>query len=383
MSSGSAGLHLLAGKAFCEGSGAVQDLITQLADEPQNFDLFQAMSILERSEPDRAPLGTSVGLDEALRLSADVTLTFMPSDVSAVRVSKREGPPLTLLTSALSLAGSHGPLPVPLTERLLERRRERDMAGLEFLDIFNQRLLAFLYRGRKKHRLGLSAKSSDGSPVARSLDYLSGLGRTAGARAPGGEQAWLRHAGLQGPAPRSMATLLALLSDRLKITFGGRQFVGAWHSVAPSERAVLGRSEGLNGKRTLGGRLLGLETTLGGRGWDQSAAIQLHATSLMLTDYLSLLPGGANHILLGWLASRHLQSDVEIRLCLTLQGLVSGSTSSLQAKLRAFGLGGSRIRLGLTSWLHGAKPALGGEVTVYASACFRVRIDHPVGNGVA
>ena len=59
----------------------MRDLITQLAEAPQSFDLFQAMSILERSEPDLAPVGTSLGLDEALRLSADVTLSFMPSDV--------------------------------------------------------------------------------------------------------------------------------------------------------------------------------------------------------------------------------------------------------------------------------------------------------------
>ena len=87
----------------------MRDLITQLAEAPQSFDLFQAISLLERSEPDRAAVGTSLGLDEALRFSADVTLSFMPSDVSAVLLSKREGPPLTLSTSALSLAGAHGP----------------------------------------------------------------------------------------------------------------------------------------------------------------------------------------------------------------------------------------------------------------------------------
>jgi type VI secretion system protein ImpH len=362
----------------------MRDLITQLAEAPQSFDLFQAMSILERSEPDLAPVGTSLGLDEALRLSADVTLSFMPSDVSAVLRSKREGPPMTLMTSALSLAGAHGPLPVPVTELLLDRRRERDMAGLEFLDIFNQRLLAFLYRGRKKHQLGLSSKGIEDAPVARCLDDLSGLGRAAGARAPGGEQAWLRHAGLQGPAPRSMSTLLALLSDRLKIDFGGRQFVGAWHPVAPSERAVLGRRRGLNGKRTPGGRRLGVDTTLGRRGWDQAAAIELHAFALPLADYLSLLPGGANHALLGWLATRHLQSDVEIRLCLTLQGPGPGTARAPQVQARTFGLGGSGgPRLGLTSWLHGSSSAPGSVGAVYASARFRVRMDHPVENGTA
>jgi type VI secretion system protein ImpH len=252
------------------------------------------------------------------------------------------------------------------------------MAGLEFLDIFNQRLLAFLYRGRKKHQLGLSSKGVDDSPLARSLDDLSGLGRAAGARAPGGQQAWLRHAGLQGPAPRSMSTLLALLSDRLKIIFEGRQFVGAWHPVAPSERAVLGRPTGLAGKPAPGGRRLGVDTTLGRRGWDQAAAIELRALALPLAEYLSLLPCGANHALLGWLASRHLQSDIEIRLCLTLQGLGPGPVPAPKAQAHAHRIGGSDgPRLGLTSWLHGPSRALGAAGAVYASARFRVRLDYP------
>ena len=48
------------------------DLIEQLRRAPQTFNLFQALSILERSEPARAALGTSVGLDESVRLAAVV-----------------------------------------------------------------------------------------------------------------------------------------------------------------------------------------------------------------------------------------------------------------------------------------------------------------------
>lgn len=352
------------------------DLITQLAESAPNYDLFQAMSLLERSEPERAAIGTSVGLDEAVRLSADVTLSFMPSDVSAVRHSKREGPPLTLFTSVLSLAGAHGPLPVPWTERLLDRRREKDPSGLEFLDIFNQRMLAFLFRNRKKHQWGLNTKGVADAPVTRSLDNLSGLGRAAGARAPGGEQAWLRHAGLQGPAPRSMTTLLALLNDRLKIRLTGRQFVGAWYPLSETDRAVLGRRHGLKGQRLAGGRRLGEETTLGRRAWDQSAGIELEAPALPIAQYLSLLPGGPAHVLLAWLACNHLQSEVEIRLCMAMQ-MPTGDHLAAQAALKAvMGLGSVQgPRLGLTSWLHGGHRPQGYREVAFAPARFKVRMD--------
>ena len=54
----------------------MRDLIAQLRAAPHGFDLFQAISLLERSEPSREPLGTSIGLDEAVRLSAEVSLAL-------------------------------------------------------------------------------------------------------------------------------------------------------------------------------------------------------------------------------------------------------------------------------------------------------------------
>ena len=74
----------------------MSDLMSLLRDDPHAFDLFQAISILERSEPARAPVGTSVGMDEALRLKAQVEMSFAPSDISDLHDSKQPGPPLTL-----------------------------------------------------------------------------------------------------------------------------------------------------------------------------------------------------------------------------------------------------------------------------------------------
>lgn len=197
----------------------MSDLMSLLRDDPHAFDLFQAISILERSEPARAPVGTSVGMDEALRLKAQVEMSFAPSDISDLDDSKQPGPPLTLKSPVLTLAGSQGPLPTPFTELLMDRRRARDNSGLDFLDIFNQRLLGFLYRSRRKHHMALSTGSINEAPIVRSLDALASLGRAEGVRGPDGEQAWLRHAGLQGAAPRSMVSLLAVVRDRMGVHF--------------------------------------------------------------------------------------------------------------------------------------------------------------------
>lgn len=287
------------------------DLIAQLRRAPHNFNLFQAISLIERSVPARARVGTSLGMDEAVRLAGHVDMAFAPSDIASLGESARPGPALTLRTAALTLAGGQGPIAAPFTELLIEQRRQRDHAGLDFLDIFNQRLLGFWHRARCKHHLALQpGGTSPVPPLLRTLDALSGLGRGEGAHGPAGELAWLRHASLQSAAPRSMASLLALLRDRTGITFSGQQFVGGWHAVAPSERA---RLQG-NRSRTGGRRAAAMGVSLGARAWDQAAGMALSAPPLGPAQFAALLPDGAQFALVGWLVARHQQADFNVTL---------------------------------------------------------------------
>jgi type VI secretion system protein ImpH len=299
------------------------DVFPELLRDPQLFNLFQAIRLLERAAPEKAPVGTSVGIDEAVRLAGDSTLAFAPSAIASLRASIQDGPPWTLRTAAMTLAGAQGPLPTPLTELLLEQRSARAPAGLDFLDIFNGRLLGLWQRARSKHHVALHPEATP--PQLRTLDALSGLGRAEGAHGPAGELGWLRHAGLQGAAPRSMASLLALLRDRLGVPFEGTQFVGGWHALAPSERACL-RSQGK-------GR------TLGARFWDQAAGMALSAPPLTMAAFTELLPGGARFALMGWLVARHLQAEFTVTLTLTL------------AEAPATRLDGELPRLGRSAWL--------------------------------
>jgi type VI secretion system protein ImpH len=314
------------------------NLIEYLRKEPQGFDLFQAVTLLERAyaAEHRRAVGTSVGMDETVRLGSQVDLSFAASDITSVEEEtfrhgrgdnrKRPGPPLTLRTSALSLAGASGPLPIAFTEMLLERRRLGDRAGLDFLDIFNQRLLSFLYRGRRKHHVALQGhhRLADAA-LLRCLDSVSGLGRAEGAQGPNGEKGWLRHAGLQNGAPRSMASMVAVLRDRLGIKFACIQFVGAWHPLAEYERARLAGPG--SRKRTL----LGKGAALGHRVWDQEDGIELSTPPLSYERFAALMPEHFErwplaphyrerlhkkpiHSMVNWLVARHLQRDTQVIL---------------------------------------------------------------------
>lgn len=337
------------------------DLIDELLREPQRFDLFQAISLLERAAPDRAPVGTGVGIDEAVRLGAHVDMAFAPSDIASLRENKEPGPQWVLRTPALSLAGANGPLAAPFTELLLERRAQRDLAGLDFLDIFNGRLLGFRHRARAKMHLALQPAGAN--PLLTVMDQLSGLGRGAGARGPAGEAAWLRDAGLQNAAPRSLASLLALLRDRLGVHFTGEQFVGGWHALALNERAKLAGSP----TRRSGRRAASPGVSLGGRAWDQAAGIALRVPALNRAQFAALLPGGERFGLLGWLVARHLQADFTVTLTLTLnEAPVSrlGATSPMAP------------RLGRSAWLSSSS----GAASIYRPARFALAastLTHP------
>lgn len=329
------------------------DLLSQLRREPHTFNLFQAISLLERAAPDRKAVGTGVGSDEAVRLAAHVDLAFAPSDIASLRPSTQPGPAWTLRTPAMSLAGGQGPLAIPFTELLLEQRSARNPAGLDFLDIFNGRLIALWHRARALRHVALHPVGASPAPLLRTIDTLSGLGIARGAQGPAGEQGWLRHAALQNAAPRSMASLLALLRDRLGVQFSGEQFIGGWQTLAPRERARLGRTRGMGAGRSL---------SLGARAWDQAAGMALTAPPLTLKQFTELQPGAARFRLLGWLVAQYLQTDYTVTLTLTL---AEPPGTRLPGRQSSAG-DAQRPRLGRNAWLCGREL----DATRYRAARF-------------
>ena len=317
-------------------------LIQRLIERPQAFDLFQAISLLERSAPHAGSVLNGAGRRESVRLRAHIALGFPSADLVEVKESDpgvRE--PVTVTTPVMALAGATGPLPLVFAEQLLERKAARDHAMADFLDIFHHRFLAFLYGSRKKHRVGLNWRSPNASVLASVLDAVSALN----IKRNGGEGAWLRHAGLLGGAPRSMSGLLQFLRDRLGLEVRGSQLHGGWRTL---EAAAVPRL----GAPGLGGPRLGRNAVLGKRVWDQGAGIHLTFANLPWPRLEALLPGGADHQLAGRLVRRYVQQDVDVQM----------SVQPAPGQVKPSILGGPRpLRLGWTSWLrtgHGADRGL-------------------------
>jgi type VI secretion system protein ImpH len=332
---------------------AIGFIVEKLIAEPHGYNLFQAITLLEAAAKERAPVGVGGSKHLSVRLRSVVSLAFQPSDVSKVSVGRPGGEAYTLHTAVMSLAGANGPLPLPFTELVLERTAGRDHATAEFLDIFNNRFLSFLYLSRKKHNMGLNGQTPQSSPLAACLDALSALGLKAGMRAPTGEAGWLEHAGLMGGAPRSMAGLITLLSDRFGVKATGHQFCGGWRKLEPRDVLTLNTRGAERTPR------LGQTAVLGRRVWDQSAGIRLELKDLSLRRLTRLLKGGSEHALLHWMVRRYLPQDMDVEIVLELK----------PDELKPTILGQQQgLRLGLTSWLM----TVGNTKEKAAKSCFKL-----------
>ncbi len=347
---------------------ADRSLIALLAREPYRFELRQAVRLLELlacrtaphqtgMPPDILPLGA--GSDprrEAVRLRGSLRSSFPSGEIEAPdRFTGEDRDPATaegrpdrptLTVSFFSLGGGFGPLPPPLTARLVERSRRRDHAARDFLDLFNHRLIALLLRQQRLFHPALQPSPSQ-PPAAQALPArlppLALLGLATRPPGPGGTIAEDRTAFLLGAAgllnqrPVSGHALEQLLQARLGLKVRLEGLCGGWLDLACEQRLRLGHSS-----------RLGQAAVLGGRVWDQAAGIRIEIGPMSLERLRTLLPGGAGHGDLAALVHFALGDAFDVALSLTLLA---------QDVPRGLPLGRARPLLGWTSWLGQLAPS--------------------------
>lgn len=344
-------------------------LIERLYEEPWRFDVYQAVRILE--EVHRAegfavePVGEGEdAAREAVRFVHDVSLAFPASALKAVDPPRRKGDPARLVQTFIGLAGALGPLPRPVTERIIEGLKRGDRGFAAFLDIVNHRLASLMVRVKRKHRVALDPVAPRDSHFAGYLFALMGLGMAPlRDRMALEDQALLRHAGLIVARPRSAVGLERLVADHFAVHARVLPFDGAWHAIPPGQATRLsarpGAGTGLN-------NALGRDAVLGPRYWDQQTGVVLRLGPLAFDRYLDFLPGTRDGLAAGDgfgalkpLVAFYAGLDLGVRLT-----LVCAREERPPARLTARAdARGDRpgMRLGWTSWLgrpprHGPHP---------------------------
>lgn len=256
-----------------------------LRDEPTAVEFFQAVRLLERLRPDRAPVGGFGDPSaEVVRFTVPPTLAFPPSELRSLDMDA-DGPARMAVTF-LGLTGPLGVLPHVYTLQVGDRARQRDTALRDFLDIFHHRLISLFYRAWEKYRFTVARERSGGEALAVHVADLIGMG-TPGLqdRLALSDESLLFYAGLLAPHRRSAVALEQLLADYFDVPVAVEQFVGGWYTLDGGDQCALGDDGSASTQ-------LGLGAVVGDEIWDPQARVRVRLGPLTRAQYDDFLPGG-------------------------------------------------------------------------------------------
>jgi type VI secretion system protein ImpH len=256
-----------------------------LASAPYRHDFYQTMRRLECLFADKPRWGQALRpVDEPVRLGQDPDLSFAPGPLSGFHATPGGGPP-RLQVSVFGLLGPNGPMPLHITEYARERLRHAgDPTLSRFLDLFNHRFIALLYRAWAQAQPHVSRDRPADDRFAGFVAAFIGIApATLRNRDRVPDTAKLFHAGKLVRQARSVEGLASIVRQFFGVAVRVEEYVGHWLLLGTGERTHLGRP----------GASLGTGAVVGARVWDRQHKFRLHLGPLTLTDYESFLPGGA------------------------------------------------------------------------------------------
>lgn len=262
------------------------DLVERAMREvPFEFRFFQAVRLLERILPDRAPVGRFVSPSrEVVRFAVHPSLAFPASQIQDIQW-RESGAPL-MVVNFMGLTGPQGILPLYYTELIIERLRAKDHVLRGFFDIFNHRLISLYYQAWEKYRFAIAYERGERDRFSHHLLDLIGLG-TKGLqnRQAVPDDALLFYSGLLSLHARSATALRQLISDYFDVPVEIEQLVGSWY---PLDESTQCRFE----KGTSYSEQVGVGAIVGDEIWDQQSGVRVLLGPLTLSEYLDFLPTG-------------------------------------------------------------------------------------------
>jgi type VI secretion system protein ImpH len=264
---------------------ALEKVRERLFTEPYSFDFFQAVRLLGWMQPDRSRVGRySHPQHETVRFGSNPILHFPASAIQALE--ERPGLPPEMTVNFMGLIGPLGVLPNYVTELIASRVREKDRSMLEFLNLFNHRMISFFYEAWEKSHFTVGYERDRNDPVTTCMFALVGLG-TPGLRdrQPVRDETFIYYSGLYALMPKSALSLEAVVGDYFDVPVEVEPFIGVWRS--------LGRPDYCEFGVTTESTMLGLGAVVGDEIWDRQSRIRLKIGPLTAEQYRRFLPSGS------------------------------------------------------------------------------------------
>jgi type VI secretion system protein ImpH len=300
-----------------------------------------------------------------LRFRGELSPAFPGSEISAgrMRLPVRAGHETSaqrteLYVTNFTIAGVLGPLPDSYTEWVRRQLGVREAAMAEFLDLFNHRLSVLRYELKAASVPAFDALRPEFTRCAEAGGALMGLTAFEGEEGerilaqgvPMPRRALLALCGLMADRRCSITKALIVLRTYLGMPVSIEPLVGAWRTIDPRDRTLLGRRH--------------LRTApLGQRVWVNHAAVGLSIGPVSYERLCGMLPdrvskqkvdGRFGRAYRNFAAMLHYLFDRKVDVVVTIGVDETGIPPSAMWRPRPVaGFGSHGLRLGQTAWLRG------------------------------
>jgi type VI secretion system protein ImpH len=283
----------------------------QLQREPQRFDFFQAVRLLERAAQilaqDQRPFAqvpVAMGAPpnrESIRFRANASLAFRGTDIDQVEIADtisqdaEEAPKQQwqVRVNIFGLFGSNGILPFHMSELVIKRLRQKDRALAEFLDVLNHRSTSLYFQSWHKYRLPVAFERSrtDGKQqrdlFSQVLASLAGLGTSQlEDRLPLPDEALLGYGAHLGRGAPSAPTLARILQQYFELPITVEQFIPQWQTLPEDMRSRLPGRDQPQGQNNF----LGMNVILGRQCWDVQSKFRIRIAELEYDQFVAINP---------------------------------------------------------------------------------------------
>jgi len=268
-----------------ETGNATGALEGRLEAEIGSFDFFQAVRRLQCARGDKPPIGSSQRpADDTVRFGQKPSLSFASSALARFRPATG-AEPARLLVNFMGLLGPNGPMPLHVSEYVMQRQLDHDDAAARFLDVFNHRMISLLYRAWAAPRQEVNFEQDREDRFGVYIASLFGMGMAALRDRDGVDDvAKLYFAGRLAGQAKPPEGLRAILADYFGIDAAVEEFTGRWVEFPARYRCLMGQDAHT---ATLGSNLI-----VGRRVWECQQGFRLHLGPMGLADYERMLPGG-------------------------------------------------------------------------------------------
>ncbi|GAB2549018.1 type VI secretion system baseplate subunit TssG [Rhodanobacter koreensis] len=257
-----------------------------LREQPEAFDFFEALRLIECAHPERPRLGESTKpAEDAVRLCQTPTLAFAPRSVDRYEPAA-DGKPARLHGLFLGLFGPNAPLPLHLTEYALDRERNaKDATFTAFANIFHHRMLSLLYRAWADSQPTVQLDRPDEDRFRLYMGALVGLSTpNLDGRDALPDQYKRFFAGRLLTQARNAEGLRSLLEHFFHIPVRIVEFVAEWMRLPNAAHLRLGASPEVAG--------MGRTAVMGEYVWGSQQRFRLRLGPLTRAQFNNFLPGG-------------------------------------------------------------------------------------------